>query len=166
MVAGGRFELYSAYPSRCRQYWPASLRRDETLCNGMHQGAPRRLPSIQRNACLSVRRWMAWIVASRPPLADAASRMMGSALADIPVTGFRAGKCSTSAAIDRGVNHRSIDKPRSKSHELWRASPARPDDVGPSRHRSSLPSDRPTRTSQRHHPTRSVQAQPQVRYAS
>lgn len=31
MVAGGRFELYGAYPIRVPQYRPASLRRDETL---------------------------------------------------------------------------------------------------------------------------------------
>jgi hypothetical protein len=60
--SGGRFELIAPIPSGCRQYRPASLQRDETLCNGMHPGAPSRW-----DAFLSVRRRVAWIVASPFP---------------------------------------------------------------------------------------------------
>jgi hypothetical protein len=40
MVAGGRYELYSAYLLRCRPFQPVSLRRKETLCHGLHEDAP------------------------------------------------------------------------------------------------------------------------------
>jgi hypothetical protein len=38
MVAGGRYELYSAYPIRVSAFRPL-LQRNETLCDGLHQGA-------------------------------------------------------------------------------------------------------------------------------
>jgi hypothetical protein len=56
---GAASSFIAPISSAYRRFGLASSRRDETLGGGMRRGAPSRLPSIQRNVFLFVRRRMA-----------------------------------------------------------------------------------------------------------